>query len=68
MKRWFVFLVAACMLLTCMVGIAPAQDGDDELLVPEIKVIYTRSETDPRKIPASVTVIDSETIEKGRSK
>lgn len=68
MKRWFVFLVAACMLLVCVVGIAPAQDEDDELLVPEIKVIYTRSETDPRKIPASVTVIDAETIKESGAK
>ncbi|MBN1883516.1 MAG: TonB-dependent receptor [Deltaproteobacteria bacterium] len=68
MKRWFVFCVATLVLCVCVAGIAPAQDEDDELLVPEIKVIYTRSETDPRKIPASVTVIDAETIEKSGAK
>jgi iron complex outermembrane receptor protein len=37
---------------------------EEEVLVPEVRVTYTRGEQDPRKIPASVTIIEREVIEK----
>ncbi len=61
MKRCAVFLFAVFALLW-----APPLFGQDEgaVEVPSITVTYTRTDRDPDRIPADVTIIDRDRIER----
>ena len=64
MKRCAVFLFAA-LVMSPALWVAPVFGQDDETVeVPPITVTYTRTDRDPDRIPADVTVIDKEQIER----
>ncbi len=61
MKRCAVFLFV--VLTVCWVPPVFGQDGET-VEVPPVTVTYTRTERDPDRIPADVTVIDKKEIER----
>jgi iron complex outermembrane receptor protein len=64
MKRCAVFLV----LILLVFGVLPLFGEDEEVVeVPSITVTYTRTDRNPDRIPADVTVIDKERIEKSNA-
>lgn len=61
MKRCAVLILLLCIVLPT----APLFGQDEETVeVPPITVTYTRTDRDPDRIPADVTVIDKERIER----
>jgi len=66
MKSLVIFLVIIGVAIPA--GSICAADEESLISIPGITVTYTRSEEDPRKVPASIVVIEKEAIEKSGAK